>query len=69
MTKYCITISYDGSKYLGLQKLSKGKTIQGELEKVLSKMNEEPVKVVSSGRTMMRNSTLDFQSKVRHINT
>lgn len=51
MTKYFITISYDGSKYLGLQKLSKGKTIQGELEKVLSKMNEEPVKVVSSGRT------------------
>lgn len=51
MTKYVITISYDGSKYNGLQKLKDTVTVQGELEKVLSKMNEGPVKVVSSGRT------------------
>lgn len=51
MTKYIITISYDGSKYYGLQKLSNKKTVQGELESILSKMNEEPVKLYSSGRT------------------
>lgn len=51
MTKYMITISYDGSKYCGLQKLKNEKTVQGELEKVLSICDERPVKVVSSGRT------------------
>lgn len=51
MMKYLITISYDGSKYKGLQKLKNEHTIQGELESVLSKLDERPVKVVSSGRT------------------
>ncbi len=49
--KYLISISYDGSKYNGLQKLKNGLTVQGELEKVLSKCNTSPVKVISSGRT------------------
>lgn len=49
--KYIIKISYDGSKYRGLQKLKDEKTIQGELEKVLSTMNEAPVKVSCAGRT------------------
>lgn len=49
--KYLITISYDGSKYDGLQKLKNGKTVQGELESILSRCNESPVKVISSGRT------------------
>jgi len=49
--KYIITIAYDGSKYMGLQKLKKDKTIQGELEQVLTKMNEAPVKVTCAGRT------------------
>ncbi len=49
--KYVITISYDGSKFCGLQKLKDELTIQGELEKVLSICDERPVKVVSSGRT------------------
>lgn len=51
MTKYMITISYDGSKYCGLQKLKSEQTVQGELEKVLSICDERPIKVVSSGRT------------------
>lgn len=51
MKKYIITISYDGSKYDGLQKLKNGHTIQGELESVLERLNEAPVKVSSSGRT------------------
>lgn len=51
MTKYIITIAYDGSKYMGLQKLKNENTIQGELEEVLTKLDHNPVKVVSSGRT------------------
>ena len=49
--KYLITIAYDGSKYNGLQKLKRKKTVQGELEEVLSKLNESDVSVKSSGRT------------------
>lgn len=49
--KYMITISYDGSKYHGLQKLKNENTIQGELERVLEVCDEQPVKVISSGRT------------------
>lgn len=51
MTKYLITIAYDGSKYEGLQKLKNAKTVQGELESVLSLMNESFVKVAAAGRT------------------
>ena len=49
--KYLITISYDGSKYSGLQKLKNEKTVQGELERVLSKLDEKDVQVKSAGRT------------------
>lgn len=49
--KYLITISYDGSKYYGLQKLKNKNTVQGELEKVLTSLNEKPVAVKASGRT------------------
>ena len=48
---YLISVSYDGSKYDGLQRLKNNKTIQGELEDVLTKMNEEFVHVKSAGRT------------------
>lgn len=49
--KYLIIISYDGSKYHGLQKLKNVPTVQGELENILSKIDECPVKVASAGRT------------------
>ncbi len=51
MTKYVINISYDGSKYFGLQKLKNKPTVQGELESVLSSLEERQVKVFSAGRT------------------
>ncbi len=51
MSKFIIEISYDGSKFEGLQKLKKGRTIQGELEKVLEKLEKKPVQVISAGRT------------------
>ena len=49
--KYLITVSYDGSKYWGLQKLKDKPTVQGELERILTKLNEKYVPVKCSGRT------------------
>ena len=50
--RYLMTFSYDGSKYKGYQKQPKQKTIQGELEKALKKINSNnSVDVVASGHT------------------
>ncbi len=50
--RYFMTFSYDGSDFKGYQKQSRVRTIQGELEKVLSKVNgDKSVSVVASGRT------------------
>ena len=50
--RYLITFSYDGSKYNGYQKQPDKRTIQGELENVLTKLNHgEEVHIVASGRT------------------
>lgn len=50
--RYFITFSYDGSKYKGYQKQPRMKTVQGEIEKALKKINsEEEVSIHASGRT------------------
>lgn len=47
-----MTFSYDGSDFKGYQKQPKGRTVQGELESVLKKINgDKQVSVVASGRT------------------
>ena len=47
-----MTFSYDGSDFCGYQKQPSGRTVQGELESVLRKINgEKEVSVVASGRT------------------
>lgn len=50
--RYFITFSYDGSDFRGYQKQPKGRTVQGELESVLKKINgDKTVNIVASGRT------------------
>ena len=49
--RYLITFSYDGSKYKGYQKQPEVTTIQGELERVLTGINNSEVLVSASGRT------------------
>lgn len=50
--RYLMTFSYDGSKYKGYQKQPRMKTIQNEIEKVLTKLNsEKKVAIYASGRT------------------
>jgi len=52
MKRYFITFAYDGTNYKGYQRQPKLKTIQGELEKVLKKINNnKDVEVSASGRT------------------
>ena len=50
--RYLITFSYDGSKYNGYQKQLDVNTVQSELEKALTTLNDNNfVSVVASGRT------------------
>lgn len=49
--KYLITITYDGSKFHGFQKLNNELTVQGELERSLSIINKKKVSVKGAGRT------------------
>ncbi len=48
-----LTITYDGTKYLGWQKQSvdNDKTIQGKIENILKKMTEQEIELIGSGRT------------------
>ena len=54
---YKLTVAYDGTRYLGWQKLGApgskeyGRTIQGKLEAILGKLTGENVEVHGSGRT------------------
>ncbi len=50
--RYFIVFSYDGSKYKGYQKQPRTKTVQGEIEKALKKINsDQEVSIHASGRT------------------
>ena len=50
--RYLMTFSYDGNIFYGYQKQVDKRTVQGELEKILTIVNnKKPVSVQSSGRT------------------
>ncbi len=49
--RYLITISYDGSKYYGFQRLNEKNTVQKEIESALTIINKEQVVIKGSGRT------------------
>ena len=52
MKRFLITFSYDGSNFNGYQKQPKLRTIQGEMEKALKKINNnKKVEIQASGRT------------------
>lgn len=49
---YRLTIGYDGTRYNGWQRQKNAeKTIQGKIETVLSKLYDEEIKIIGSGRT------------------
>lgn len=51
MVRYKAIISYDGTSFCGFQRQLKGRTVQSELEKTLSKMADQPIEIHGSGRT------------------
>lgn len=52
MFNYKLVIAYDGSKYKGWQRLGDSdKTIQGKIEKALSRLLEKDVEIFGSSRT------------------
>lgn len=46
-----LVFSYDGSKFKGFQRQSDKKTVQGELEKALSKIYQDKIEIKGAGRT------------------
>jgi tRNA pseudouridine38-40 synthase len=51
LMRYLATLSYDGTAYNGWQKQPDAPTIQGEVERVLSLILNQPIEVYGSGRT------------------
>lgn len=48
---YKATIEYDGTCYFGIQKQKQFKTIQSEIERILSKIFNQHINIIYSGRT------------------
>ena len=48
---FLISISYDGSKFYGFQRLNNHDTIQAKLEEALTIINKKPVTIKGAGRT------------------
>lgn len=61
----CI-VSYDGSKFHGFQIQDKQRTVQGEIQKALEKINEEEVIIHASGRT---DAKVHARHQVFHFDT
>jgi tRNA pseudouridine38-40 synthase len=51
MVRYQIILTYDGTEFVGSQRQLKSRTVQGELEKALRKLNWNGKSVLMAGRT------------------
>lgn len=49
--RYIASVAYDGSKFYGFQRLPRHKSVQAEIERVLTKINKTMVVVKGAGRT------------------
>lgn len=49
--RYLISISYDGTLFYGFERQKNKRTIQGEIEKVLTVINKKKVEIKGAGRT------------------
>ncbi len=66
MERYKIVIQYDGSGFCGFQVQPEKRTVQGELEKTLSFLLQEDVKIYASGRT---DAGVSAEAQVAHFDT
>ena len=51
MTRFALTIEFDGGPYMGWQRQDHGATVQGEIEAAIGKFTGEQVVVYGAGRT------------------
>ncbi len=51
MYRYQILIEYEGSKFIGWQTQKKGSSVQKTIEKTLSKLLKQKIKLIGAGRT------------------
>jgi tRNA pseudouridine38-40 synthase len=51
MTRYRLTVEYDGGPYVGFQAQAKGRSIQGELERAILAFSGETIRIHGAGRT------------------
>lgn len=51
MFRFKMIFSYDGSNFLGSQRQSKGRTVEGEINKALTKIHKKEIIICTSGRT------------------
>ena len=51
MFRYKILIEYDGTNFIGWQSQPKGRSVQNNLEKFISRILKEKIKCVAAGRT------------------
>ena len=64
--RFALGIEYDGSDFLGWQRLSHGRTVQQTLELALGRVADLPVEVVCAGRT---DSGVHALQQVVHFDT
>lgn len=67
---YRAVVEYDGAGLLGFQLQHQGPTVQGEIERVLVRLTQQPVRVIGSGRTdagvHARGQVIAFRTQWRH---
>ena len=67
--RIALGIEYDGTDYLGWQRLSHGSTVQGAVEAALADIAAEPVQVTCAGRTdagvHARNQVIHFDTRAQ----
>lgn len=49
--RICLTVAYDGTAYCGFQVQKNGRTIEGELNRVLRELTGEEIRVIGASRT------------------
>lgn len=64
MPRYALTIEYDGSGFLGWQKLGQGASVQASLERAVMRLCGEACDVVGAGRT---DSGVHALGQVAHV--
>jgi tRNA pseudouridine38-40 synthase len=66
MTRIAIGIEYDGTEFLGWQRLSHGPTVQAAVEQALSFVADSPIEITCAGRT---DAGVHAECQVAHFDT